>query len=365
MGRPRVHLEDALHARPRSCDVGKFTEAIPLLRDSLAAYDGMGLGSDHPELGRQVFERDSGDLLVLEGNMADTLSQQGRHAEAAEVLERVIEARERSPRFGPSHASTWATRVSLGTALANQGKFSEAVPLLRDSLAAYDGMGLGSEHPLLGIIPHHLGKALLGAGDAAAAVPMFQRRIAFYERKFGLHHYFIPDDLINLAEALRHLSRGFDERLSLLNRAVAIRELSIGKDKESADQARDLAFALEKCAECYEEAGRLAEAEERWAKCVAAYTKVRAGFGDLLIQLKIWFFLAFVSVSVSVVSNWDSFLTHCSVFCKIYSPHAPFAFIAFICQVLGSADEDSQLASLRLEAVRRKLSVSAHTSHPA
>ena len=104
------------------------------LDESLALYEAAC------ELGRQVFARDSDDLLVLEGNMAATLVQLGKHAEVAEVLERVIEARERSPHFGPSHESTWATRVSLGAALVELGRFSEAVPLLRDSLAAYDGI---------------------------------------------------------------------------------------------------------------------------------------------------------------------------------------------------------------------------------
>ena len=229
------------------------------------------------ELGRQVFERDSDDLLVLEGSMAHTLSQLGMHAEAAEVLERVIEAMERSPLFGPSHESTWAFCVGLGLSLVRLGKFSEAVPLLRDSLVAYDGMGLGPEHPQLGIIPQQLGRALLGAGRAAASLPMFQRCIAFHERKFGLHHYLIPESLLFEAEALGQLGRSFDERLSLLNRAVAIRELSIGREKDSKRQAYHLSQALEKCAMCYEEAGRISEAEARWVECAAANTKVRLG----------------------------------------------------------------------------------------
>ena len=178
--------------------------------------------------------------------MAAILSQLGKHAEAAEVYTREIEARERSTRFGPSHESTWATRVSLGIALVELGKFSEAVPLLCDSLAAYDGMGLGPEHPQLGSIPQHLGRALLGAGRAAAAVPMFQRSVAFTERKFGLHHYIIPGLLIEQSKALGQLGRGFGERLSLLDRAVNICELSVGRAKDQ--DVGQLAFVLKVCA---------------------------------------------------------------------------------------------------------------------
>ena len=176
-------------------------------------------------------------------------------------------------------------------------------------------MGLGKEHPQLGLIPQAYGRALLGAGQAAAAVPMFQRNIAFHERKFGLHHYLIPGDLIDLAEALGQLGRGFDERLSLLNRAVAIRELSIGRDKDQ--NAGPLAAALEKCAECYEEAGRLVEAELRWAKCSATYTKVRLRFrtraqflGKILHREVAW-----SSFSVSSLASFEttlSFRTSCT-----------------------------------------------------
>ena len=156
-----------------------------------------------------MFARDSDDLLVLEGNAAQTLSQLGRHQEATEVYIRDIAVRERSPLYGPSDNTTWRSRVSLGMTFVSMGKFSEAIPLLRDSLAAYDGMGLGPDHPLLGIIPPKYGRALLGAGRPAEAVPMLQRSIAFRERKYGTFHFEIPFDLIELAKAYGQMGRGF------------------------------------------------------------------------------------------------------------------------------------------------------------
>ena len=65
----------------------------------------------------------------------------------------------------------------------------------------------------------------------------------------------------------------FGERLRLLDRAVAIRELSVGRDKD--EDAFQLGLALEACASFYEEGDCLDEAEESWAKCVAAFEKVR------------------------------------------------------------------------------------------
>ena len=240
--------------------MGRLTESLALFKVA-------------SELGRRVFQADSDKLLVLEGNMANVLAELGQHEEAVEVHWRVLEVRERSPRYGPSHESTWQSRAFLGTALVDAGSFSEAIPLLRDSLAAYDGMGLGPEHPILGVIPHHYGRALLGAGRPAEAAPMFQRSIDFMECKHGPFHHEIPDDLILLAEAFGQMGRGFGERLSLLDRAVSIRELSVGRDKDQDTGRR--ALALQACAKCCEEAGHLEEAEERWAKCAAAFEKVR------------------------------------------------------------------------------------------
>ena len=209
-------------------------------------------------------------MTCSSSSMAGTLSDIGWHGEAARLFVHVIEVKERSS----SRESTLHTRMRLGIEYVHLGRHSEAIPLLRDSLAAYDGMGLGPEHPQLALIPEYYGKALLGAGQAAASVPMFQRHIAFRERMFGPHHYLIPGSLIHMAQAYGLMGRGFDERLPLLDRAVAIFELSVGKVKDSKEHTGVIGFTLKACAEGYEEAGRLIEAETRWAKCVAAFTKV-------------------------------------------------------------------------------------------
>ena len=240
--------------------LGRLTESLSLFKAA-------------SERGRRVFQADSDRLLVVEGDMANVLSSLGKHEEAVEVHRHLLEVKERSPRYGPADESTLQSRAFLGASLVDAGSFSEATPLLRDSLAAYNGMGLGSEHPVFGYLPHHYGRALLGAGRPAEAAPMFQRSIDFTECKHGPFHHEIPDDLILLAEAFGQMGRGFGERLSLLDRAVSIRELSVGRDK---DQDADLlAIALQACAKCYEEAGSLEDAEERWSKCVAAFEKVR------------------------------------------------------------------------------------------
>ena len=241
--------------------LGRLVESLALFKAALL-------------LARQVFDHYSRILVALEVNMALTLGELGMYEEAAEVHERLMRAMERSPLFGPSDFDTWISRINHCRTVVVLGSFAEAVPLLQDSLAAFDGMGLGREHPVLGTIPQHYGEASLGVGRAEQAVPMFQRSIAFTEHQFGFHHYLIPDNLIQLATAYKQLGRCSGERrIPLLDRAVAIRELSIRRDKEK--DAGPLGAALQAAASCYEEAGRLAEAEALWIGCVAAFTKAR------------------------------------------------------------------------------------------
>ena len=82
---------------------------------------------------------------------------------------------------------------------------------------------------------------------------MFQRSIAFYESKRGLHHHDIPFDLIRISEALCQMGRGFVEHIHLLDRAVTILELSVGRAMDQ--DVSQLAAVLRDCASLYEEAG--------------------------------------------------------------------------------------------------------------
>ena len=133
---------------------------------------------------------------------------------------------------------------------------------------------------MMGFVPQKYGKALLGAGRPAEAVPLFLRSIAFSERKYGPHNHLIAVDLLDLAEAYGRMGRGFGKRLSLLDRAVASCEMSAERAKAFWHGVDQLAVALQASANCYEEAGLFVEAEVRWAKCLAFCEKVRSDVGS-------------------------------------------------------------------------------------
>ena len=254
--------------------IGAMSHKASALRELGRLGESLDVFTVAIKLARHVFEEDSDLLVKLEKDIAKLLVALGNREMAAEVYERLIRVFERSPRFGSTHMRTWESRSSLGDTLVILGKFSAAIPLFRDSLAAYDSMGLAERrYPVVGFAFLSLGRALLGAGRAAEAVPMFQRSITFFEHHFGPHHHIISTGLIPLAEAYKHLGRGFGERLPLLDRAVAIFEHSILREETGAGL---LAETLTFSAACYEEAGRLGEAEAQWVKCVATYTKARS-----------------------------------------------------------------------------------------
>ena len=188
-------------------------------------------------------------------------------------------------------------------------------------------------------------------GQAADAALMFQRSVDFVERKFGLHHFLIPECLILRADALGQLGPGFvDERLSLLDRAVAIRELSIGVDKDS--NAGRLSFVIGKIADCLEEANRLDEAAIQWAKCLAICTAVS--------ERSPIFAKPALSCSVGVSSRLESAPRGQIVFLAI--PLASrYRNSSFMGQSFGAEDAHTQLASARLESVKKRLNLNLTT----
>ena len=165
---------------------------------------------------------------------------------------------------------------------------------------------------------------------------MFQRHSAFYEHKFGLHHELIPASLLDIAEAFRQMGRGCDERLPLLDRAVANLDLSIGREKNRNEAG--LSTALRKAAECCEEAGHLAGAELRWAKCVVAATKV-SGCRGLLCTI---FMFNYKGTSLA------------AAFMAIDAP-LNISSNSLSVQAYGADHARTRHGASSLEAVRRKL----------
>ena len=69
------------------------------------------------------------------GNLATSLSRQGKHAGAAEIQREVLAQKTRLRILGAEHESTLTSATNMVATLSNSGQKAEAEQLLRDMLA--------------------------------------------------------------------------------------------------------------------------------------------------------------------------------------------------------------------------------------
>lgn len=134
------------------------------------------------------------------------------------------------------------------TALYNQGRLSEAIPMAERLLAIRE-KSLGPDDPDLATLLNNLAALYTEQGRYSAAEPLYRRSLAIKERAFG------PDDnsnittLDNLAELYRVQDR-YLEAERLYRRVLAIRERVLGPDHP------DVARTLNDLAALYSAQGR-------------------------------------------------------------------------------------------------------------
>ena len=81
---------------------------------------------------RRIFGRDDEWTLRTPGSLAASLSEQGKHAEAAEIQREVLVQRTRL--LGAEHESTLVAATNLATSLSYCGQKAEAGQLFRETL---------------------------------------------------------------------------------------------------------------------------------------------------------------------------------------------------------------------------------------
>ena len=91
--------------------------------------------------------------MTSEGNLASSLSVQGKHAEAERIHREVLGANRRV--LGEEHPSTLTSANNLASSLSDQGKHAEAEEMLQALLATCRRV-LGSAHPTTLATAKHL-----------------------------------------------------------------------------------------------------------------------------------------------------------------------------------------------------------------
>ncbi len=154
--------------------------------------------------------------------------------------------------LGPGHRDTLTAQNNLAAAYQDAGRFTEAIPLFEQTLAARE-RALGPSHPDTLASQHHLAAAYRDAGRFTEAIPLFQRTLAARERLLGPDHHSTMNSVSNLANTYRDAGR-FTEAIPLFERTLAACEQTLGaEDPRTAAARNNLTLACK-------EAGRTPDA---------------------------------------------------------------------------------------------------------
>ncbi|MHC4092312.1 MAG: tetratricopeptide repeat protein [Planctomycetota bacterium] len=203
------------------------------------------LSEEHPDTLRTI-NRLSIAVAFRDPEEAEALS---RHA--VEGLTRVL---------GPEHRSTLEARLELGTALAWNGKRSDAIALDRESLEITRRI-LGPEHHVTLQITNHLGNWLAMEGQWVEAEPLLRRALETRQRLFG------KDNLESLRwmEAfgwMLHRKGNTEEGEPLLREAVERLRRTVGERNLTT------AYAMTRLAFLEQDLGDFEAAENVWRQVV-------------------------------------------------------------------------------------------------
>ena len=151
--------------------------------------------------------------LTLMNNLAVTLNKQGKHEQAREIIEQVVEIRRRV--LGDDHPDTVVAIGILATALQNEGKLKEATLLFEEALAVV------REH----LPPHHQ-HAMVAINNLAfvyllqelyeEALPLYEEVLEAIDRSLPPGFFGKGIALASYAKCLLHFERLEEAEAALL-----------------------------------------------------------------------------------------------------------------------------------------------------
>ena len=191
------------------------------------------------------------------------LYNQGRYADAEPLLKRSLAIQEQA--LGPNHPEVASLLNNLAEVYESQGRYADAEPLLKRSLAIREN----ARHPNPADVAESLGN-LAGVysdqGRYAEAESLYKRALAITEKTSGPNHPDVARVLNNLAELYRIQGR-YAEAEPLDKRSLMIREKTLDPDDP------DVAESLNNLALVYIGQGRYVDAEPLFKRSLAVWEK--------------------------------------------------------------------------------------------
>ena len=142
----------------------------------------------------------------------------GEYAKAQKLFESALKEAEG---FGPSDPRLATSLNNLALLYATQGKYDQAEPLYKRSLAIRE-KALGPHHPDVAASLNNVAELYRAQGKYDQAEPLYQRSLASWEKALGPDHPDVATALENYALLLRATKRD-SEAAPMEARAAAIR----------------------------------------------------------------------------------------------------------------------------------------------
>jgi CHAT domain-containing protein/tetratricopeptide (TPR) repeat protein len=204
------------------------------------------------------------DTALNYGNLATTLSAQGKSAEAEALLRKALAVWLKAA--GEAHPDTARFYNSLGMTLRDQGKHAEAEAPHRKALAIRL-KALGEAHFDTALSYNNLASTLRDLGKYAEAEALYRKALAARLKAAGEAHPDTATAFNNLAMTLRDQGK-YAEAEALLRKALAIRLKAVGEAHPDTTRTYgNIATTLER-------QGKYAEAEALHRKALALKLKV-------------------------------------------------------------------------------------------
>lgn len=247
------------HAGREDASEAYFRELFELVREDLGehnwhavqAYGELALTRRHDADAEQAFRASLDYLRGVEGTpnrriavainrLGQALESQGKYAEALPLMR---EAHALMQGCGPADLDkAHAIQSNLAWMLVQVGEFEEAEELIRESIAAKRSM-LPAGHPSLAVSLTTLGAALMGMNQAAEAEPALREALRIRLNSLPEDSEPVGETQYLLGECLRRLDR-CDEAKTLLTQAMEIRRRLNG---ESHSLTLEAVAALAAC----------------------------------------------------------------------------------------------------------------------
>ena len=196
--------------------------------------------------------------------MAELYRNQGRYGEAEPLYKRSLAIYEKL--LGAEHSLTATSLNNLAGLYESQGRYVEAEPLYKRSLAITEKV-LGSEHPHSGASLNNLAGLYKSQGRYVDAEPLYKRSLAIKEKVLGREHPSTATSLNNLAALYKSQGR-YGEAEPLYKRSLALYETLLGAEHSLT------AASLNNLAGLYQDQGRYGEAEPLYKRALAISEKV-------------------------------------------------------------------------------------------